>query len=90
MSGAEFPGKPVALFHASARSLHGRAALAEVPRTMSAPAVLEFTLPLLGRTLPEAEAMLTQPDSRVAPNGAVERFAERMGPPWTVSESPHM
>jgi NAD(P)H-dependent FMN reductase len=55
VSGSEIPGKPVAFFHASPRSHHGRAALEEVLRTMSTIVVPEasVTVPLLGLS-PEA------------------------------------
>ena len=66
VSGAEIPGKPIALFHASARSQHGRLALADVLRTMSTRIVCEFTLPLLGRGAYEVERLLSAPDAVAA------------------------
>jgi chromate reductase len=90
VSGAEIPGKPVALFHASPRSSHGRSALTEVLRTMSAQVVFEFTLPLLGLT-PEAVAnRLAEPDHIAAIGDALSLFAERIGPPWSRRELSHM
>ncbi len=59
VSGSEIPGKPVAFFHASPRSHHGRAALAEVLRTMSTRIVVDITVPLLG----------------LAPDAIIERLA---------------
>jgi chromate reductase len=51
VGGSEFPNKPVALFNASARSLHAQAALRLILETMSAAFVdgASITVPLLGQ-----------------------------------------
>ncbi|MCW6510342.1 NADPH-dependent FMN reductase [Lichenifustis flavocetrariae] len=51
VGGPEFPGKPIALFHATTRGTHVRAALTEILSTMSGLIVQGATLalPLLGR-----------------------------------------
>lgn len=82
VSGSEIPHKPVALFHASSRSLHGRAALSEVLRTMSAPPLTEFTLPLLGRSPDEVARLLAAPEQIAALRAALIGFADEIACPW--------
>ena len=57
----QFPGKPVAVFNASARATHADAALRETLRTMSALIVEDasVTLALLGAGLDEAAMVAT-------------------------------
>lgn len=74
VSGSEIPGKPVALFHASARSMHGRHALAEVLRTMSAVIVSTFTLPLLGLDPDSVARRLSDPVSGASLRAALRDF----------------
>jgi chromate reductase, NAD(P)H dehydrogenase (quinone) len=52
VGGAEFPGKPIALFHATARGSHVRASLQDVLTTMSGRVMAEacLVLPLTGLT----------------------------------------
>ena len=74
VSGSEMPGKPVALFHASTRSSHGRQALAEVLRTMSAVLVSTFTLPLLGLDPASVALTLSDPVAGASLRAAVLEF----------------
>jgi len=70
--------KPAMLAHASPRSLFARTALAEIVRTMSfalyEEAVCEIAL--LGKKPPEVEAILAEPESRLAMRDALAAFAE--------------
>lgn len=77
VSGSEIPGKPVALFHASPRSAFGRAALAEVLRTMSTVIVTEAdaTVPLLGLNPDAAAAALVQPEVTAMLRASLRSFA---------------
>ena len=70
--------KPAMLVHASPRSLFARTALAEIMRTMSfamyEEAVCEVAL--LGKKPPEVEAILAEPESRLAMRSALTAFAD--------------
>ncbi|KQU92196.1 FMN reductase [Mesorhizobium sp. Root102] len=68
--------KPAMLVHASPRSLFARAALTEIMRTMSfslCDDVLEIAL--LGKKPPDVEAILAEPDNRLALHDALAAFA---------------
>jgi NAD(P)H-dependent FMN reductase len=71
-------GKPAMLVHASPRSLHARAALAEVMRTMSFAMYEERALEiaLLGKKPAEMAAILAAPGNVLAMRDALQRFAE--------------
>ncbi|MER9304091.1 NAD(P)H-dependent oxidoreductase [Mesorhizobium sp. M0293] len=69
--------KPAMLVHASPRSQFARAALAEIMRTMSfalCDDMLEIAL--LGKKPAEVEAVLAEPENRLAMHDAVAAFAE--------------
>ncbi|MEW6632713.1 MAG: NADPH-dependent FMN reductase [Pseudomonadota bacterium] len=70
-------GKPAMLVHASQRSLHARAALAEIMRTMSF-AMYEETLEiaLLGKKPAEVEPIMAEQANRQAMREAVRDFVE--------------
>jgi NAD(P)H-dependent FMN reductase len=72
----EFPGKPVALIHASGRSHHAQDALREILRTMSATLLdrASGTVPLPGAGC-EAAWILAQPLLREALETLLERLA---------------
>lgn len=78
VSGSEIPGKPVALFHASARSAISRAALEEVLRTMSTNLVLEasVTVPLLGLDVDASRATLAQGNTTAALRSALRILSD--------------
>ncbi len=78
VSGCEIPGKPVALFHASARSLYGRAALAEVLQTMSAVLVSTFTFPLLGLDPESVDQRLSDPVAVASLQAAMQEFLAKI------------
>ncbi|KRB16586.1 FMN reductase [Mesorhizobium sp. Root695] len=68
--------KPAMLVHASPRSLLARAALTEIMRTMSfslCDDVLEIAL--LGKKPPDVEAILAEPENRLALHDALAAFA---------------
>jgi NAD(P)H-dependent FMN reductase len=68
--------KPAMLVHASPRSLFARAALTEIMRTMSfslCDDVLEIAL--LGKKPPDVEAILAEPENRLALHDALAAFA---------------
>ncbi len=77
VSGSEAPGKPVVLFHASARSIYGRDALAEVLRTMSMELRPEFslTVPLMGLDAGACAALLAASENRELLHGTLVAFA---------------
>lgn len=77
VSGAEAPHKPVALFHASARSFHGREALSEVLRTMSMRVLpdFSFTVHLLGLDAAACDAALAEPRVRASLNATLAGYA---------------
>jgi NAD(P)H-dependent FMN reductase len=83
VSGAEIPGKPVALLNASPRSVHAHAQLAETLRTMSADVVEEasLTVPLSGRMLDAAEISADAEFARLLRESvrALELAARRRG-----------
>ncbi|MER9951009.1 NADPH-dependent FMN reductase [Mesorhizobium sp. M0047] len=69
--------KPAMLVHASPRSLFARAALAEIMHTMSfalCDDVLEIAL--LGKKPAEVEAILAEPEKRLAMHDALNAFAD--------------
>ena len=76
VSGAEFPGKPVALINASQRATSADAALRLTLTTMSAQLVepASITLPLLGRSLDSA-GIAADPELGSALSRALEVFA---------------
>lgn len=76
VSSVDFPGKPVALIGASARSVHAPAQLAEILRTMSARLVDEasVTIPLLGPPV-DAATIAADPTLARPLRAALEAFA---------------
>lgn len=71
-----FPGKPVALFHASERGVAMQAALRLVLETMSARMVdvATITVPLLGKQT-DAAALVADPKIAAKIRGALEAYA---------------
>jgi chromate reductase, NAD(P)H dehydrogenase (quinone) len=81
----EFPNKPVALFNASARSLHAQAALRLTLETMSAAFVdkASITVPLLGQ-ITSGQEIVRDPEAAVLIESALAALlahlvARRMG-----------
>ena len=81
VSGAEFPGKPVALFNASDRSLNAQAALRLTLETMSARIVEEasITVRLLGKTK-TPEEIAADPETAPVVRAALAAFAKAVTP----------
>ncbi len=79
VSGPEFPGKPIALFHATTRGTHARAALAEILTTMSGIIVEDasVSLPLLGQSV-EVEALVVDVERAQIIQRAMKIFSDRI------------
>lgn len=77
VASGELVDKPMALFHASARSDISRQALAEILVTMSARIACEaaVTVPLLGRNAGEMDDILTRPSVEADIRAALAGFA---------------
>jgi len=75
-----FPGKPVALFHASERGVAMQAALRLILETMSARVVdvATITVPLLGKQT-DAAALAADPQIAAKIRGALEAYARFLG-----------
>jgi chromate reductase len=81
VASGELVDKPMALFHASARSDISRQALAEILVTMSARLIREatVTVPLLGRNVGEMDDILIQPGVEADIRAALVGFATAVG-----------
>jgi chromate reductase len=81
VSGAEFPGKLVAVINASQRATHADASLRVTLETMSARLVrpASITLPLLGRGL-DVDGIVADPDLSVALRSALDALVTAAGP----------
>ena len=83
----EFPGKPVALWHTSPYGEHGKAALAEILKTMSACLIPAAALDvnLRGKKPVEMQAILAKPDVRDSIRKSLAAFARAL--PSCTAES---
>jgi chromate reductase, NAD(P)H dehydrogenase (quinone) len=75
VSGAEFVGKPIALFNASPRAIHAQASLTEIVTTMAGRIVPEasITIPLLGKNI-DAAGIVADPEMSSELQAAIVTF----------------